>query len=95
MPEPGESAGEQMLQAMRDGGLMVPVAASHVVIGVMLLVARLRFTGALLQFPMSLGIVAFHATMLPAGLAVALVMLALNVGVLADPAKLRALTTER
>ena len=79
LPEGGGSSGERLMASMQEGGLMAAIAASHVVIGVMLLVPRMRFLGALLQLPMSLGIVAFHATMMPEGLVVALVMLVLNV----------------
>jgi hypothetical protein len=85
--------GERLLQAMRDGGLMGVIAASHVLVGVMLILPRTRFLGALVQLPMTLGIVAFHATMLPAGLPVALVLLALNLVAL-DPARVRMLLVE-
>ena len=84
LPEAGDSAGERLLQSMRDGGLMTWIAASHVAVGVCLLVGRLRVFGALLQLPISLGILAFHATMLPEGLGPAVVMVVLNVLVLAD-----------
>ncbi|MEM7309576.1 MAG: hypothetical protein AAF682_23070 [Planctomycetota bacterium] len=84
LPDAGESAGEQLLQSMRDGGLMTFIAASHVAVGFLLLVPRLRFAGALLQLPISLGIVAFHGSMLPEGLGVAIFLLVLNLGALAD-----------
>lgn len=86
---PGDgSSGAQLIQAMRDGGLMAAIALSHVVAGILLVVPRTRFLGGLLQLPMSLGIVAFHITMLPAGLAVAIPLLLLNLGVIADLARL-------
>ena len=75
----------------RAGGLMKAIAASHVIVGVGLLIPRLRFASGLLQLPMSLGITAFHATMLPAGLVVALVMLVLNALVLADRSRWQSL----
>lgn len=84
----GESAGERLLSAMCDGGLMGAIAASHVLVGAMLLVPRLRFLGALLQLPITLGIVAFHASMMPAGLGVALVLLVLNLGVLSERSRI-------
>ena len=59
LPPGGESSGEQLLQAMRDGGLMGPIALSHVVAGVLLLVPRSQFLGGLLQLPMSIGMVSF------------------------------------
>ncbi len=87
----GDSAGARLLQAMRDGGLMGPVAFSHVVAGAALVVPRARFLGALLQLPMTLGIVSFHATMEPGGLVMAVPLLLLNLAALAEPRRLRAL----
>src|SRR5688500_16591806 len=82
LPAGDGSAGANLLQAMRDGGLMSAIALSHVLAGILLSMPRTRFAGALLQLPMSLGIVAFHATMLPEGLVMAIPMLLLNLGVL-------------
>ena len=91
MPESEPSPGVDLLQAMHDGGLMTAIAASHVLIGLMLLLPRSRFAAGLLQLPLSIGMVAFHATMLPEGLAMAGVLLALNLLVIADGARLRSL----
>jgi len=84
-PETQSMAGIDLLQAMRDGGLMTWVALSHVIVGVMMLVSRLRLLGALLQLPISLGIVAFHMTMMPEGNGIAIGMLVLNLVVICDP----------
>jgi len=93
---PGDgSVGADLLQSMYDGGLMGAIAFSHVVIAILLVVPRTRFLGALLQLPMSIGIVSFHATMLPAGLGVAVAMLVLNLGALAEPGRWRALLAPR
>ncbi len=92
---PGDgSAGDQLLQAMRDGGLMKAVAFSHIVVGLLLLIPRTRFLGGLLQLPVSIGIVAFHATMLPAGLVTAIPILLLNLGAIADWPRLQSLVSE-
>lgn len=91
LPEGDGGAGDRLLQAMRDGGLMRAIAASHVLVGLLLLLPRTRFAAALVQLPISLGMVAFHATMLPAGLGVAGVLLLLNLGALSDPRRLSAL----
>ena len=91
LPEGDGSAGSELLQAMRDGRLMEAIAFSHVVTGLLLIVPRTRFLGALLQLPMSIGILSFHLTMLPAGLGVAAVLLLLNLGAIADPPRLRTL----
>jgi hypothetical protein len=91
LPSGGQSPGARLLDAMRAGGLMSAIAVSHVVVAVMLLWPSTRFIGALLQLPMSIGILSFHATMLPEGRAMAAVLLLLNLGVLCDPARLAAL----
>jgi len=91
LPAGNGGAGDRLLQAMRDGGLMSLVAFSHVVAGVLLVVPRTRFLGALLQLPMTIGICSFHLTMEPAGVPMAAVLLLLNLGALADPPRLRAL----
>jgi hypothetical protein len=91
MPSGGQSPGERLLDAMRAGGLMSAIAFSHIVIAVLLLWPRTRFVGALLQLPMTIGIVSFHATMLREGLPMAAILLLLNLGALWDPARLAAL----
>jgi putative oxidoreductase len=83
VPIQGDSEGVRWLAMTREGGLMTWISLSHVAIGAMLLVPRTRFLGALMQLPISLGIVAFHATMLPEGLGPGVVLLVLNLGVLA------------
>ena len=91
LPEGDGSAGDQLLQSMHSGGLMTWIALSHVVIGVLLIVPRTRFAGAVLQLPLSLGILAFHGTMLPAGLGPAIFMLVLNLVLVADAKRVRSL----
>lgn len=83
-PPEGKQAGIDLLEAMKSGGLMAHVAASHVLVGVLLLVPATRFAAGLCQLTLSIGILSFHVTMLPEGTAMALVMLGLNVLVLAD-----------
>jgi len=80
-----------MWRLMRDGGLFAWVVLGHAITGVMLLVPRWRFLGALIQLPITLGIAAFNLTMFPPGVTPALIMLALNLVALADPVALRAL----
>ena len=91
LPEGDGSAGSELLVAMRAGGLMAAVAASHVVIGILLLVGKTRFLAGLLQLPMTLGMVAFHATMLSPGLGLVLGFLVLNLIVVADADRWRVL----
>jgi putative oxidoreductase len=89
---PGDgSPGAALLQAMRDGHLMGFVAFSHVVAGVLLAVPQTRFLGAMLQLPMTIGIVSFHLAMQQSGLVMAIPMLILNVVAAFEPDRLRAL----
>ena len=90
-PETVVGPGMQMLLDMRAGGLMLPVAISHLAIGLLLLIPRTRFSAGLLQLPMSLGILGFHLTMMPEGLPIAVGLLLLNLGVVLDARRLAGL----
>ena len=57
----------------------------------MLIVPRTRFAAGIAQLPITVGIVAFNATMFPAGVALALGMLAVNLGVVLRRADLQRL----
>ncbi|MEM8710771.1 MAG: hypothetical protein AAGG01_07445 [Planctomycetota bacterium] len=85
------SSGARMWTIIRDDGLMDWLAAGHLILGLMLLIPRSRFAAGLLQFPITLGIVAFNVTMFPKGVPLALGMLALNVLVLLDSPAIRRL----
>ncbi len=87
----GESEGHLLLQAINDGNLMYPIALSHVFVGIALLIPKTRFAAALLQLPITLGIVSFHITMLPEGVAIAASLLLLNLLTLSDQKRLESL----
>lgn len=91
LPPLDDSPGSALLDAMRRGGLMSYVAGSHVATGALLLVGATRFVAGLLQLPITIGMVCFHLSMQPAGVAPAVVMLLLNLLVVADSARLRQL----
>ena len=67
------------------------LAAGHLVIGLMLLVPRTRFAAGVLQLPITVGIVAFNVTMFPHGVPLAIGMLAVNLGVVADRSRIERL----
>jgi hypothetical protein len=67
LPPANGSAGIEMLHLMRNGGLTYAVAGSHFIEGVFLLAPRTRFLAALLQLPMTIGIVSFHAFNMASG----------------------------
>jgi len=93
-PPSGDSAGERFLATMRENGLWGALAVGHLAVGVMLLVPRTRFAAGLVQLPLSIGIVAFNVMLFPPGIALAIAMLALNLVVVYDPPKLRALLAD-
>ena len=86
----GAQEGIDVLLALRAGGLMAYVSASHLLVGAGLLLGRTRFAAAFFQLHITLGIVAFHLALLPEGLGPAVVLLVLNVLAL-DPARVLAL----
>ncbi|MEC8493675.1 MAG: hypothetical protein VXZ39_02055 [Planctomycetota bacterium] len=82
------SAGSRMWEIIRGDGLMDWLAAGHLVLAILLLVPRTRFAAGFAQLPITVGIVAFNVTMFPQGIALALGMLAVNLGVVLRPADL-------
>ena len=85
------SRGAQMWELIRGDGLMDWLAAGHLLLGVLLLVPRTRFAAGVMQLPVTLGIVAFNVTMFPKGIALAIGMLVVNLGVVLAPRDLRRL----
>ncbi|MBM4099425.1 MAG: long-chain fatty acid--CoA ligase [Planctomycetes bacterium] len=85
------SRGAQMWDLIREGGLMNWLAAGHLLLGILLLVPRTRFAAGLMQLPVTLGIVVFNVTMFPRGIALAIGMLVVNLGVVLNPRDLRRL----
>ena len=83
--------GAKMWQIIRDGGLMDWLAVGHLVLGVLLLIPRTRFAAGVAQLPITVGIVAFNVTMFPAGVLLAIGMLAVNLGVVLSRADLQRL----
>ena len=90
-PPSGDYRGIEILESLRAGGLMVWVALAHGVIGALLLVPRSRFLAGLLQLPVSVGIVIFNVMLFPPGAALAIGMLAVNLGLLLDSRRLQGL----
>ncbi len=90
LPQPeAASSGMDFLQSMRDSGLMAWIALSHIVIGLGLLIPRTRFFAALMNVPMSIGIIAFHLTMMPEGTPMAIVILVFNLLAMWEPQRIK------
>lgn len=88
MTPPEEPVGMDMLVDMKEAGLMNWIAIGHLVCGVGLLIPRFRFASGLLHLPLSIGMVGFHATVMPEGMGFAAVLLVLNLIVIAEPGRL-------
>ena len=91
LPPAKGQPGFEMLHLMRENGLSIAVAVAHLVTGVLLVVPRTRFVGAILQLPVTLAIVSFHYFMERMGLPIASVLVLLNILALADPARWHAM----
>lgn len=76
------NAGLELMNALRENGLMDWIILAHAVTGTLLVLPRTRFVAGLVQLPISCGIVAFNVTLYPPGIPLAIVMLLLNLGVL-------------
>ncbi len=63
----------------------------HFALGLMLILPGFRFLAGLLQFPRTIGIVAFHLMLFPLGLPLAFAMLSQKLGVHFDPLRMRSL----
>ena len=85
------SRGAEIWELIRDGGLMDWLAVGHLALGILLLVPRTRFAAGVMQLPITIGIVAFNVTMFPSGIALAIAMLVVNLGVVLAPRDLRRL----
>ena len=85
------SRGAEIWQLIREGGLMDWLAIGHLTLGILLLVSRTRFAAGVMQLSVTIGIVVFNATMFPQGVALALGMLVVNLGVVLQPDDLRRL----
>jgi hypothetical protein len=80
-----------MWELIRDGGLMDWLAAGHLLLGILLLLPRTRFAAGVIQLPVTVGIVAFNASMYPRGVPLAIAMLVVNLGVVLNARDLRRL----
>jgi hypothetical protein len=67
------------------------LAIGHLMLGILLIVPRTRFAAGVVQLPITVGIVAFNVTMFPRGIALAVGMLVVNLGVVLDRRDLRRL----
>lgn len=67
---------------MEMGWLMPLVAIAEIVGGVLFIFPKYRALGAIIIFPITVGILLMHIVQLPSGLAISLVLFAINIWVL-------------
>lgn len=93
LPPNDGSINVQTMLLMHQGGLMGLIAFSHIVAGLLLLIPRTSFLGAMLQLPMTIGILSYNMTMSHQAIVVSVVLLLINLIALADPSRLRAIVS--
>lgn len=67
---------------MEIGWLMPLVAAAEIIGGILFIIPRTRALGALIIFPVMIGILLTHLIFVPNGLVIALVLMAINLWVI-------------
>ena len=75
----------KMGAALMEIGWLYPlVAVAEIAGGILFIIPRLRPLGAIIIFPVMMGIVLTHITAAPSGLPIALVLLAINLFIIYD-----------
>jgi len=85
MPMPKDMPEEMMkvMQAFMDIGWLMPlVAIAEIVGGILFMIPRFRALGAIVIFPVMIGIVLTHIFILPSGIPLAIVLLAIELWVI-------------
>ncbi|HEX8426827.1 DoxX family membrane protein [Hymenobacter sp.] len=85
MPTPTdlpEKMQKVMAAFMEIGWLMPLVGAVEIIGGILFIIPKFRALGAIIIFPIVIGILLTHITVVPSGLPIALVLLAINLWVL-------------
>ncbi len=85
MPMPNdlpEGMVKAMTAFMQIGWLMPLIAIAEIVGGVLFLTNKYRALGAIIIFPVMIGILLTHITLAPSGLPVALILMAINLWVI-------------
>jgi len=75
LPEMNEAA-TKLMMAFKESGWLIPlVAIAEIVGGALLILPRTRALGAVILFPIVIGIFLFHAILEPASMAISVVLL--------------------
>ncbi len=69
---------------MEIGWLMPLVAVVEIIAGILVIPGRFRALGAIMMFPIMVGIVLTHLVNIPTGLPIALILFAINIWMIID-----------
>lgn len=69
---------------MTIGWLMPLIAVAEIIGGILVIIPKYRALGAIIIFPVVIGIVLTHIVNIPSGLPIALVLLAINLWIIID-----------
>jgi uncharacterized membrane protein YphA (DoxX/SURF4 family) len=87
MPMPPDMPKEMLdqIQAFQTIGWLMPlVAIAEIVGGILFIIPRLRALGAIIIFPIVLGILISNITLTPSGIPIAAVLLIINIWIIFD-----------
>ncbi|NMM47375.1 DoxX family protein [Marinigracilibium pacificum] len=84
MPEMNESAGQLMAAFAQARWLFPLIAIAEIVGGILLIVPKTRALGAIVLFPVIVGIFLFHAVLDPSTVMISIILLLLNILILFD-----------
>jgi len=79
-----ENIMKQMAAFMQISWLMPLVAVTEIVGGILFIIPKYRALGAIMIFPVMLGVLLFHIIDAPAGIIMAIILLAINLWVIIE-----------
>ena len=84
MPELSPEAGQTIGAFVQSGWLFGLVAVAEIIGGILIIIPKTRALGAIIIFPVMMGILLFHIVQAPEALVMTLVLFAINVWVIID-----------
>ncbi len=84
MPEVPKAAGELMYGFIQSGWLFALIAIAEIIGGVLISIPKFRALGAIIIFPVIVGIVLFNVVLAPAGIIMSVVLFAINVWIIIE-----------
>jgi len=82
MPPMPDEAGALMMAFASSGWLMPLIALAEIIGGALFIYPKTRALGAIVLFPVIVGILLFHVALAPSGLPMAIMLLAINLWII-------------